>query len=68
MSDSLPGNTRKIVPSAILAAEAIWRVVTEAPYSARRGVAAAMIAARRCSGGSAVARRDGGCMEFEVYE
>ena len=53
---SLSGKTRKIVPSAMPAASAISRVVTAAPWSQTSGTAAAMIADRRCSGGSGVAR------------
>ncbi len=54
--DSLSGKTRKMVPSAIPAASAIWRVVTVEPWARSSGSVAAMISARRSDGGSAVAR------------
>ena len=58
-SSSLSAKTRKIVPSAMPAASAIWRVVTARPCSFSSGTVAATIAARRSSGaiGSARPRR-----------
>ena len=56
MTASLSGKTRKIVPSAMPAAAAISRVVTAFPWSQTSGMAAAMMAARRSSGGSGAAR------------
>ena len=53
---SLSGKTRKIVPSAMPAASAIWRVVTAEPWASSSGSVAATISARRSDGGSAVAR------------
>ena len=50
MSDSLSGKTRKIVPSAMPAASAIWRVVTPAPCSISSGMVADTMAARRSTG------------------
>ncbi|GHJ20489.1 hypothetical protein TPA0909_21030 [Streptomyces albus] len=41
--------TRKIVPSPIPAARAIFAVVTSGPYSMTSGSAAVTIIARRCS-------------------
>lgn len=49
-SSSLSAKTRKIVPSPMPAARAIFAVVTAAPYSAISGIAVWMIIARRCSG------------------
>ena len=40
MSDSLSGKTRKMVPSAMPAASAIWRVVSLAPCSISSGMVA----------------------------
>lgn len=56
-SSSLSAKTRKIVPSPMPAARAIFAVVTAAPYSAISGIAVWMIIARRCSGDMAGARR-----------
>ena len=53
---SLSGKTRKIVPSAMPAASAIWRVVTAAPCASSSGSVAATISARALLGGSAAAR------------
>lgn len=56
-SASLSAKTRKIVPSPMPAARAIFAVVTAAPYSAISGIAVWMIISRRCSGDMAGARR-----------
>ena len=56
ISDSLSGKTRKIVPSAMPAASAIWRVVSAAPWASSSGRVASTMRARRSSGGSAAAR------------
>ncbi len=56
ISSSLVANTRKIVPSAMPAASAIWRVLTSRPQRCSNGSVAARIAARRSSAGSGVAR------------
>lgn len=49
-SSSLSAKTRKIVPSPMPAARAIFAVVTAAPYSAISGIAVWMIISRRRSG------------------
>ena len=56
MTSSLSAKARKMVPSAIPAASAIWRLVTRSPCSISSGSVAATIIERRSSGGSAVAR------------
>ena len=56
ISDSLSGKTRKMVPSAMPAASAIWRVVTMAPSAISSGMVAATMAARRFVGGRGAAR------------
>ena len=60
ISSSLSAKTRKIVPSAMPAASAIWRVVTISPCSSSSGSIASMIIARRSSGGRDSARRPRG--------
>ena len=60
ISDSLSGKTRKIVPSAIPAASAIWRVVIAVPWASRSGSVASTMRARRSSGGRAARARPGG--------
>ncbi len=50
------GNTRKIVPSAMPAASATSFVVVRRPCSISSGRVAVMIAARRSSGDSGLAR------------
>ena len=55
-SSSLVGNTRKIVPSAMPAASATSFVVVRRPCSISSGRVAVMIAARRSSGDSGLAR------------
>ena len=60
-SESLSGNTRKRVPSAMPAASATWRVVTCSPCSMSSGMAASTMLRRRSSNGSDAARvRAGG--------
>ncbi len=59
MSDSLSGKTRKMVPSAIPAASAIWRVVSAVPCASSSGSVASTMRARRSSGGRAAARERG---------
>ncbi len=49
-----------MVPSAIPAASAIWRVVTISPCSSSSGTVAATIIERRSSGGMAGARVEAG--------
>jgi hypothetical protein len=56
INDSLSGKTRKMVPSAMPAASAIWRVVMSTPWACRRGTTAATMAARRSEGGMGAAR------------
>ena len=56
ITSSLSAKTRKIVPSAIPEASAIWRVVTISAFSSSSGRVASMIAERRSSGGRALAR------------
>ena len=51
ISASLSGNARKIVPSAMPTASAIWRVVTISPCSTSRARVARTMTARRSSGG-----------------
>src|SRR6476659_8374662 len=52
MSVSLSGKTRKIVPSAMPAASAIWRVVSAAPWARRSGSVASTMRALRSAGGA----------------
>ena len=56
ISSSLSAKTRKIVPSAMPAASAIWRVVIERPSRLSSGTVAATMAARRSSGAIGSAR------------
>ena len=56
MTSSLSAKARKMVPSAMPAASAIWRLVTRSPCSRSSGRAAATIIDRRSSGAMALAR------------